>query len=76
MRVEWDAGTMPYLWYWQEFGASKGYPWYGRNYNIGLEPGSSYPTNGLPDAVANGSAMRLEPGETRTMWLRASVIEE
>ncbi len=76
MRVEWDAGTMPYLWYWQEFGASKGYPWYGRNYNIGLEPGSSYPTNGLPDAVANGSAMLLEAGETRTMWLKASVIEE
>jgi hypothetical protein len=76
MRVEWDAGTMPYLWYWQEFGASKGYPWYGRNYNIGLEPGSSYPTNGLPDAVANGSAIQLGPGGTRTMWLKASVIEE
>lgn len=27
MRVEWDAGTMPYVWYWQEFGATTGYLW-------------------------------------------------
>lgn len=74
MRVEWDAGTMPYLWYWQEFGATTGYPWYGRTYNVGLEPSSSYPTNGLPDAVANGSALMLGPGETREFWLRAQVV--
>lgn len=73
MRVEWDARTLPYLWYWQEFGATRGYPWYGRNFNIGLEPNSSYPTNGLPDAVANGSALRLEPGASRSLWLRATV---
>lgn len=73
MRVEWDASIMPYLWYWQEFGATKGYPWYGRNYNIGLEPSSSYPTNGLPDAVANGSALVLAPGTTRSLWLTVTV---
>jgi len=73
MRVEWDASILPYLWYWQEFGATRGYPWYGRNYNIGLEPSSSYPTNGLPDAVANGSALLLAPGETRSLWLTATV---
>jgi hypothetical protein len=73
MRVEWDAATLPYLWYWQEFGAGVGYPWYGRNYNIGLEPSSSYPTNGLPDAVANGSALRIGPGEQRSLWLAATV---
>ena len=74
MRVEWDAATLPYLWYWQEFGRTTGYPWYGRSYNIGLEPSSSYPTNGLPDAVANGSALRIEPGERRSLWLTATVI--
>jgi hypothetical protein len=73
MRVAWDAATLPYLWYWQEFGASRGYPWYGRNYNIGLEPSSSFPTNGLPDAVANGSALTIQPGESRSLWLRALV---
>lgn len=75
MRVEWDSATMPYLWYWQEFGATSGYPWYGRNFNIGLEPSSSYPTNGLPDAVANGSALTLEPGVIRDFWLRARVVD-
>jgi len=75
LRVEWDRATMPYLWYWQEFGATTEYPWYGRTYNIGLEPSSSYPTNGLPDAVANGSAMTLGPGETRDFWLRARVLD-
>lgn len=75
MRVEWDAQTMPSLWYWQEFGATIGYPWYGRTYTIGLEPSSSYPTNGLPGAVANGSALTLQPGESRHFWLRATVLD-
>jgi len=74
MRVAWDARTLPYLWYWQEFGAGKEYPWYGRNYNIGLEPSGSYPTTGLPDAVANGTAQRLEPGGSRSLWLTATVM--
>ena len=37
----------------------------GRAYVAGLEPNSSYPTNGLPDAVSNGSAMTIEPGGER-----------
>lgn len=73
-RVEWDRATMPYLWYWQEFGAHRDYPWYGRHYNIGLEPFSSYPTNGVGEAVANGTALTLGPGEERRFWLRASVM--
>ncbi len=76
MRVEWDASVLPYLWYWQEFGVTRGYPWYGRNYNIGLEPGSSYPTSGLADAVANGSALRLGPGDTKALWLTATIAED
>ena len=74
-RVEWDVKQMPYLWYWQEFGASEGYPWYGRHYNIGLEPFSSYPTNGLAEAVANGSALVWGPREQRRFALRASVYQ-
>lgn len=65
IRVAWDGEAMPYLWYWQEFGASLGYPWYGRHYNVGLEPFCGYPTEGLEAAVKNGSAGRIGPGETR-----------
>ncbi len=75
-RVEWDAARMPYLWYWQEFGASEGYPWYGRHYNIGLEPFSSYPTNGLAEAVENGTALSFGPRDRQSFWLRASVVAE
>lgn len=74
-RVEWDARQMPYLWYWQEFGATTGYPWYGQNYNIGLEPFSSYPTNGLADAVGNDSALTVDPGAPRDFWLRMTVLD-
>jgi hypothetical protein len=74
VRVEWDRETLPYLWYWQEFGGTTGYPWYGEVYTIGLEPNSSYPTNGLPDAVANGSAMTIEPHATTSFSMRVSII--
>ncbi|MFC5530708.1 DUF4432 family protein [Cohnella yongneupensis] len=66
VKVEWDADKLPYLWYWQEFGATKGYPWYGRHYNIGLEPFSSYPTHGLEAAIRNGSAAAIGPFETQS----------
>jgi hypothetical protein len=75
MRVSWDAATMPYLWYWQEFGATKRYPWYGRHYNIGLEPFSSYPTGGLAEAVANGSAMTVPARGTKVTQLQATIFE-
>jgi hypothetical protein len=76
VRVKWDSGTLPYLWYWQEFGGTTGYPWYGEIYTIGLEPNSSYPTNGLPDAVANGSAMTIEPGGRRSFTMNVSIIPD
>ncbi len=75
-RVEWDSSLMPYLWFWQEFGGSTGYPWHGRNYNIGLEPFSSYPSYGLAKTVQNGTALRVEPGQDYTFWLRMDVIDE
>jgi len=72
LRVEWDGDAMPYLWFWQEFGATTGYPWYGRHYNIGLEPFCGYPTSGLEEAVRNGSAGRIGPGETRSFRMAVS----
>ena len=74
LRVEWDREVMPYLWFWQEFGRTAGYPWYGRHWNIGLEPFSSYPTYGLAEAVANGSALELGPNEERSFSLSAEVL--
>jgi hypothetical protein len=63
--VKWDKTNHPYLWFWQEFGASTGYPFYGRNYNIGLEPFSSFPTTGVVDSVNNGTALIFKGREVK-----------
>ena len=60
-----------YLWYWQSLGGGFGYPWYGRTYNVGIEPFTSYTNEGLQQAVENGTALALEPGERVTASLRA-----
>ena len=75
LRVSWDARTMPYLWVWQEHGATREYPWWGRLRTLGLEPFSSRPTDGLAEAVRNGSALRLGPREARDFELTATVLE-
>ncbi|KQX48800.1 DUF4432 family protein [Paenibacillus sp. Root444D2] len=74
MKVEWDARTLPYLWYWQEFGATTSYPWYGRHYNIGLEPFVGYPTYGIEEAISNGSAGSIEPYERKKFAMQVSVF--
>lgn len=76
LRVEWDAEVLPYVWMWQELGAWRDYPWWGEAYVVGLEPFSSFPTNGLAEAVENGSALRVPAGGNRTLSLRATVLEE
>jgi hypothetical protein len=69
VRVEWDAATLPYLWLWTELGASRDYPWWGEARLLGLEPFSSYPTSGLAEAVANGTALTVPGGgEQRLSW--------
>jgi hypothetical protein len=76
LRVGWDVGLMPYLWFWQEYGASEFYPWYGRHYNIGLEPFSSFPTNGIQEAVDNDTALSIGAGEELRFSLRMEVLED
>lgn len=73
-RLRWDAEVLPYLWLWQELGASRDWPWYGRPYVIGLEPFSSHPTDGLAAAVENGTALRLAPREERALSWSAEIL--
>lgn len=74
-RVSWDRKNFPYLWFWQEFGGANEYPWFGKHFNIGLEPFSSYPTSGLAKAVSNGSALVFQPLEEKTSNLNFEVLE-
>ena len=61
--MAWPLEVFPALWFWQVYGGAYGAPWYGRTYNIALEPFST-PQTDLVSASADGSAHMLEPGET------------
>jgi hypothetical protein len=61
--MAWDEKLFRYLWMWQVYGGHNDYPWYGRTYNIALEPFTSYPPAGVQNAIKNGSALILKPNQ-------------
>lgn len=61
--LAWDEKLFRYLWMWQVYGGHHDYPWYGRTYNIALEPFTSYPPGGVQNAIRNGSALILQPNQ-------------
>ena len=63
--MRWDGRIFPYLWMWLVCNGADGYPWYGRTYNLALEPWSSYSSSGLMGAIENKSALKLEPHESK-----------
>jgi hypothetical protein len=62
--LAWDAKLFKYLWMWQVYGGHNDYPWYGRPYNCALEPFTGYPPAGIQNAIKNGTALFMKPGET------------
>ena len=60
-----------FLWYWHSFGGGFGYPWWGRTYNVGLEPFTSFGNGGLAAAVDNDTALLVQAGETVEVSQRA-----
>jgi len=73
--VSFPTDVYKYLWYWQSFGGGYGYPWYGRSYNIGLEPFTSYTNEGLQHAIENETALLLQPGQRVEASLKAVVYQ-
>lgn len=61
--MAWDEKLFRYLWMWQVYGGHNDYPWYGRTYNVALEPFTSYPPAGVQNAIKNGSALILKPNQ-------------
>jgi len=62
--LHFDPNLFRYVWYWQQLGdVAQGYPWWGRTHTAALEPWTSYPTTRLNEAIANGSALHLEPDQ-------------
>jgi galactose mutarotase-like enzyme len=74
--LHFDADLYRYIWYWQQLGdVAQGYPWWGRTHTVALEPWTSYPTNGLTEAISNGTALLLLPGEELQTSLCAVAYE-
>ena len=65
-----------FLWYWHSFGGSFGYPFYGRTYNVGLEPFTSFSNQGLESAIDNGTALLVQPGQRVEASVKAVVFTE
>lgn len=61
--LAWDPAVFPHLWMWQAYGGSEGYPFYGRDYTIALEPFTN-PIQTLPESIASGQARELMPGQS------------
>jgi galactose mutarotase-like enzyme len=66
-----DPEIFPYVWLWQEFGYTQGYPWFGSAYVLGMEPQSS-----LPRArESGGRLLRLAAGASLNTQLLAVAYE-
>ena len=72
--VSFPSDVFKYLWYWRNLGGGWGYPWYGRCYNVGLEPCTSWHNGGLKQAIKNGSAKSLDAGEHLTVDITATAF--
>lgn len=73
--LAWDSSLFKYLWMWQVYGGHDDYPWYGRTYNCALEPFTSYPPAGIVNALQNGTARLMQPGEVLETTLTAAAYE-
>lgn len=70
--VTFPEDLFEYLWYWQPFGGFVDAPFFGQNYNVGLEPSTSIPNAGLEEAIENGTANSLPAKSTETATLKCT----
>jgi hypothetical protein len=73
IRVEWDLKVMPYVWFWQEFNKSEGYPWYGMSRVMGLEPFSTDIAR-LADTIEKNRQLMIGPNSNKEFQMKICVI--
>ena len=74
IKVEWDKKIMPYLWFWQEFNKSTGYPWYKMARVFGLEPFSTN-TSGLDNTINKNKELVIGGDSEKDFHINISVIK-
>jgi hypothetical protein len=72
--VSYPADVFKYLWFWRNFAGGFGYPWYGRCYNLGLEPCTSFHNGGLKQAQENGTALSVAAGQSVSVTIHAGAF--
>lgn len=73
--LAWPREVFPCVWLWQELRGTRGYPWHGAVYVMGVEPHSSYPGSGLTEAVKQGTAPVLEAGASIEATITCAVFQ-
>lgn len=63
--IEFPVDPFECVWYWQPFCGDVRYPYFKRNYNVGLEPTTAWPAGDVPDAQREqGTIDTIGGGET------------
>ncbi len=70
--LKWDKEIFPIIWVWAPYGGAAGYPWYGRNYNLAIEPWSAVPSN-LAQVAEEDRGIKIAPGQEIQTSLEASI---
>jgi hypothetical protein len=70
--LSWDRRIFPILWVWAPYGGALGYPWYGRNYNLALEPWSAVPPN-LTRLAEENRGIPIAAGQSISTALKATI---
>ncbi|MCM8817900.1 MAG: DUF4432 family protein [Candidatus Omnitrophica bacterium] len=69
--MEFPKEIFKYIWFWRVAKGSYNYPWWGRTYNIALEPFSSLPN--LSEAVKRNESLKLNPNSSLKVNIKAGV---
>ena len=72
--VNYPSEVFKYLWYWRNYAGGMGYPWYGRCFNAGLEPCTSFGNAGVTESQDNGTARRFRGNESIKVTLFAGAF--
>ncbi|HVX44417.1 MAG TPA: DUF4432 family protein [Mycobacteriales bacterium] len=64
VALRWPAEIFPHAWFWQEFHASKGFPWFRRAYSAAIEPSNVIPGSGRIEDRQRGGGAVLAGGES------------
>jgi hypothetical protein len=75
VAVSFPVAIYPYLWLWQDFAGSSGWPFYGGAYVWGIEPCSSIPSTGIEAAMERGTALLIPPGGSLRADITVSVFD-